>query len=123
MMWKVDPNVDAARRLPQWGDFHRTCGEKGLCFDHIERDGRRGYKCVAFRLEKTNNGGWMGIGVSEGSGKLVLDALGDAFAKSGYDIPEAAAMLAVGLQEAAPEAVADDDFDSLIDPDSFEDLL
>jgi hypothetical protein len=135
MMWKVDENVASARRLPNWPRFHRACGERGLFFDNIERRDRRDtYKCVAFTIEKRANGYPHQVFLAEGSGKSVLDALGDAFAKAEYDIPEAAALLAAGLQgphldyagEPLPEGEFRDppesDFDALME-DEFEELL
>lgn len=148
MMWKCDENLVAARRLPKWNRFHRACGEQNLFFDNVERRDRRDtYKCVAFTVERRETGKFIGaprsVFIAEGTGKTVLEALGAAFAKAGYDIPEAAALLAAGLQDpngAAPEDTASagqpevkqnppareasdpDDFDALMDSD-FEELL
>lgn len=127
MMWKLDLNVDAARKLPKWSRFHRACGERGLFFDNIERRDRRDtYKCVAFTI-KTRGAGEKFAGhpvqvfLAEGVGKTVLDALGDALGKAEYDIPEAEALLAAGLEETQPTAEPDD-FDALME-DEFEGLL
>jgi hypothetical protein len=109
MIWKIDPAVEAASKLPHWARFHRLCGAAGLCFDHISRSGRE-YRCVAFRPEKNKFGGWVAYEVSQGAGKSVLDCLCDALAKAeGYDIPEAAALLAAGLTDAQT-----DEFEELL---------
>jgi hypothetical protein len=121
MMWKVDEELQAAYKLPKWGRFHRACGEKKLFFDNIERrDKRDTYKCIAFTTMPSKCGGWMSVFVAQGVGKTVLDALGDALAKSEYDIPEAAALIAAGLEETQTTA-APDDFDTLME-DEFEGL-
>jgi len=120
MIWKRDPEVEAAEKLPDWQRFHRCCGEQKVFFDRIEKQGR-GYKCDAFTTEPTRAGGWRAVHLATGTGKSVLQALADAYAGSGKEIPEAAALLVRGL---GAGGVTMDDFDALISAaDDFDDLL
>lgn len=97
MFWRPDPQVDAARRLPEWGAFHQICGRMGLCFDHIERESRRGlYVCDAMRVERLSGGGYQLRLLHQGRGD-VLSALGAAYAGSGIVVPGATELLERGL--------------------------
>lgn len=146
MQWKADPNVDAARRLPHWRRFHELCSHKKLFFDNPVQDGRGGaYSIVAFTTEKTPQGGWSAYEAGKGTGKSVVEALQSAFKATGYDIPEAAGLLSIGLEAERDYAgekmapghlrdhpasyVAEDEFDTLAAPvpaeeiDEFSELL
>lgn len=133
MFWRVDPELAAAEKLPDWPRFHRACGEQRLFFDRIERDGKRGpYQCVAFTTEPTSCGGWRALHKATGKGATVLDALAAALAGSGHAIPEAEALLLRGLNGDPEEIIAlstpltapeeTDDFDALLS-DDFDALL
>ncbi len=117
MMWKSDPEIEAIRKVPAWGKFHRECGKVMLYYDHIERVGgkRSDYAAVAFtlggkeRLTPTK--------VAEGRGKTVAAALNDAFLgaqQQGFSAPEAQPWMDLLLAPvaaapaAAPEPVADE---------------
>lgn len=143
MQWRADQNVDAARRLPHWRRFHELCGEHKLHFDNPVQNGRGGaYSVVAFTTEKTRQGGWEAFEVATGKGATVVDAITDAFRQAKRDIPEAAALLSLGLEterdyageemepgklrdHPASYVAADDDFDTLLDApvDDFSELL
>lgn len=59
VLWKVDPLVEEARRVPAWRHFHRACGKRDLFFDHVERKGKtRVYGAVAFTLGKVRDQWW-----------------------------------------------------------------
>ena len=96
ILWKVDPNMDAARKLKDWARFHRVCGQSGVYFDSIERQGRM-YHCVAFSLRKVDQDLFNAIKLCEGTGRTILDALSDALSKCGRSIPEAEHMISLGL--------------------------
>jgi hypothetical protein len=116
MMWKLDENVTAARRLPGWREFHRRCGEHNLFFDHIERDGKRGpYKATAFAVERRGNL-FVNVHLADGAGKTVLEALADAYCKALLPVAEAELKL---LINGPPEA---ESFDDLLGGDAVVDL-
>jgi hypothetical protein len=109
-MWKIEPDVLAARKLPGWATFHRVCGQRRFYFDHPVREGRRGaWKYDCFTLVNL-----VPVLLSQGSGKTVLEALADAHERSGRATDETRAALA---------ALAGDDFDGLLEPDDFEGLI
>src|SRR5215217_7492078 len=86
LMWKVDAGVEQARKLPDWGTFHRVCGRQMLFFDHIERDGKRGpYTATAFTL-RGREGNRVTTHLADGTGATVLDALFAAFRASGVAV-------------------------------------
>lgn len=124
MMWRVEPDVEAARQLPGWGAFHRACGRLALYFDHPQREGgRRGtWAYDAFTVVDRAP-----IRLSVGRGKTVLEALADAHERSGRATDETrAALAAIG---ASAETIEDDDFAALLggaetdEPDDFEGML
>jgi len=96
LLWKIDPLVEAARKLPEWKEFHRLCGRATLCFDHIERAGRGAFGCTAFTTEKRGEN-WVFVHRADGRGNTVIAALTDAYEKSGIMVPGAPEMLARGL--------------------------
>ncbi len=101
MMWKQDEQVEAARKLPGWRDFHRRCGEHNLFFDHIERDGKRGpYKATAFTLERRRHG-FVSIHIADGVGKRPIDALADAYCKAASPVADAELSKLLGTTEDA----------------------
>lgn len=109
LLWRPDPNVDAARKLKDWARFHRVCGQHGVCFDHIERGKDRLYHCDAFTPQKVRPDLYHMIHLSHGTGRTVVAALADAFGKCGRSIPEAAEMIAAGLT-----GVSVDEFEDLL---------
>lgn len=128
MFWRSDPLVEAARKLPEWVEFHRICGRHSLCFDHIERENRRGYKADAMRM-LNRGGGWYFQLLGTGRGAGVLDALREAYEAAGVDVPGAREMLARGLagrprdEVGAPTATAADPAPTVISEDPFEELF
>lgn len=118
LFWRPDAQVEAARKLPDWAEFHRVCGRSSLAFDHIERSGRV-YRCNAFEAQK-NGGNWSFIDRGIGEGRTVVDALAAAYRASGIDVPGAEVLLVRGLS-GKPVAV-EDDFEALLG-DDFEGLL
>ena len=122
MMWRNDPEVEAARKMPGWGKFHRECGKEFLYFDHIERHGgKRGeYLAVAFTLVGRDRR--TPEKVAEGRAKTVLGAVEAAFRAAGRHIPAAEPWLAL-LTNPVAAATPDPEqepADALLD---FEDLL
>ncbi|PAL23565.1 hypothetical protein [Sphingopyxis sp. GW247-27LB] len=73
-MWKSDPQIEAARKVQGWSDFHASCGQQGLYFDDIEREGR-GYRCMAFTLRRSGPDNYQRIVVARGQGRGVIDAV------------------------------------------------
>lgn len=120
MFWRPDPAVDAACKLPDWAAFHTACGRSGLCFDHVERDGKRG-AYVADALQIVRQGGGYGLKLlATGRAADVVGALRCAYDACGIVAPEAGEMLARGLagvRGAAPAAVA------ALTADPFEELF
>lgn len=118
-MWKLDPNVTAARKLPGWGAFHAFCGTIRLYFDHIEKEARQ-YACDAFTLD-----GRVPVHLAKGRGKTVIDALRDAHDRSGRATAETRRLLDVieGVPDDDDSFDSFDSFDSLIDEDDLESLL
>lgn len=116
MQWRSDPDVEAARKLPGWGAFHRVCAQHGFYFDHCERTGgRRG----EFEVQCYTLVGRRPQGLSVGRGKQVLDAYKDAHDRCGRATPETEAALWLLIDGPAP---VEDEFASLLG-DDFEDLL
>lgn len=126
MLWTPDRNYEEARKLPEWGAFHRLCGKHGLCFDFPEREGR-GYRMVAFTPEKTAAGGWRSVPLATGRGGTILAAMGQAYELCGRTVPGAAEMLARGLagpEKSEPPGEIDTLFgEPAAAADAFEDLL
>lgn len=129
--WRPDQVVADARKLPEWAQFHRTCGEQNVFFDHIERVGGRlssTYRAVAFSVHRDGEN-WRFRQLSEGRGAGVVAALESALNDCGVNIPLAAAMIARGLRGASAPAAEDDDFETLLarpapaEIDEFEELL
>lgn len=122
--WRPDANVDAARKLPEWVEFHRVCGRQSLCFDHIERTGKHSgpYRCHAFRTQR-NGENWVFVDLGHGEGRTVVDALAAAYRQSGVTVNGAEEMLTRGLSgkpvvaaaatEVIGDPLADDAFDEL----------
>jgi hypothetical protein len=116
MMWRPDENVVAARKLPGWVEFHRTCGRAGLFFDNPTRDGRRGkYTVTAFGVRPVRTG-FQHVHFADGQGTTVVEALEAAYRAAGQLVADAEMDLLMGR--------AADDFSALIGGDSdFEDLI
>jgi hypothetical protein len=121
MQWRSDPQIDASRKLPGWGAFHRICGEQteSFAFDHPAREGRTWtYDCFTTIRRRDF---YEIVRLSVGRGKTLLDALQDAHDRCGRATPETTAALAL-LIDGPP--VADDDFEALLgEPDELEELL
>lgn len=81
-LWRIDPEIDSLRKLPFWVEFHREAGKRGLCVDRPTKVGK-GCQCVAFTPQKNDHGGWVAYELSRGEGKTPLDAMEDAYRKSG----------------------------------------
>lgn len=98
VLWRSDPLVDAARKLPTWALFHRVCGKANLFFDNIEREGRRGqFSAHAFTLVGPKK---QTMHAATGKGKTPIEALVAAYRASGQAIPEAEPLLAQMLDPA-----------------------
>lgn len=116
LLWKIDPEIDALRKLPFWVDFHRESGKRGLCVDRPIKVGGK-CQCVAYTTQKNDHGGWVAFHLADGVGKTPLAAMEDAYRKSG----RADAVLdelweKVCGRWVAPVAVVEvDEFDSLFD--------
>lgn len=116
MLWRLDAQVEAARKLPEWKQFHRLCGEHGLYFDHIEKKGRS-YTATAYTVKKRRHDLYDYIPLGSAEGKTPVQAIAAALEASGRNIPGAAAMLSRGLNGIEET----EDFDDLLD--DFEELL
>ncbi len=88
VLWANDANVEAARKLPGWREFHRACGEIRLFFDHPQKKGRN-YLIAVF-----TGSGYETRRLCEGVGKTVIEALGDAYQNAHYRVPVAEECLA-----------------------------
>lgn len=88
MQWRDSPDVEAARKLPGWVEFHKVCGAQRLFFDHIEKTGRA-FICTAFTGSGTET-----RKTAEGSGKTVIEALEAAYRAARMPIDAADVALA-----------------------------
>ncbi|MBH0113238.1 hypothetical protein I5E68_09800 [Novosphingobium sp. YJ-S2-02] len=130
MLWRIDPRVEEARRLPEWARFHRLCGEAGLYFDHIERAGRT-YRASAFTLNRRGPGRYSPVLLGQGEARDPVSAIEAAYRASGRAVGGAGEMLArrLGGTGVATRATSgrepddDDDFEDLLDDNDFEGLL
>ena len=105
MMWSVDPDVEAARKLPEWRLFHKACGKVGLFFDMPYRERKRGpFNAVAFTVKRNTAGGCNSFELARASGKTVLETIKSAYDKSGRTSPEADQILEAMLNPAAVPA-------------------
>lgn len=116
MMWRPDANIDAARKLPGWRDFHRVCGRVGLYFDRMQKAGR-GYTCDAFTAHRRRDH-YVTEKLATGRGVSVVASVEAAYRASGRQTPETGAALDVLLGR-------DDDFDTLlvVSDNDFEEML
>lgn len=109
--WRLDQQIEAARKHAGWATFHRECGAQGLFFDDIEKQGR-GYSAISFRVE-TRGEYYATFRVSKGTGRSPIDAVLGAFTAAvdaGFAVdPTLGALLTV--VQVAPEQ----DWDALID--------
>jgi len=113
MQFSICPELEAARKLPAWAAFHRACGRQRLFFDLPVRERKRGpFTAVAFTAKPSS----ASYELARGTGKTVIDAVADGFAKAGIAVPEAEPLLA------QMRGVAADDFDDLM-VDDFEEFL
>lgn len=114
MFWRPDAVVEAARKLPEWGAFHAECGRSGLCFDHIERDGKRG-TYVADAMQILRQGGGYALKLlATGRGTDPVSAMVVAYEQSGIVVPTAGEMLARGLGGAGRPVATGDPFEELL---------
>ena len=91
VLWRSDPQVEAARQHNGWPQFHRAAGQIGLYFDHVERDGRRGqYLATAFTLVDR-----VSVKLADGRGATPITAVAEAYRLSGRGSPDADQWLAV----------------------------
>jgi len=88
MLWKIDPKVEAARKLPGWGPFHYACQQERFYFDHCEKQGRE-YKVLCYSVDAH----WHIVPLVEGRGSAVLDAYRDAHERCGRATTETTAAL------------------------------
>lgn len=94
MMWKVDPDIEAARKLPGWMEFHRQCGKVGLYFDIPSRSGNRGpFTVVAFTLKRNGVDGYNSYEIARASGRHLIQTMQQAHDQSGRATDETAALL------------------------------
>lgn len=131
VMWRVDPLVVAARKLPGWIEFHRACATVKLYFDNIERvAGKRGeFRAVAFTIERKRDHAVSYL-VAEGRGRTPIDALEAAYRAAGEKgfsptgADEWLRLILNPVAAAAPQAVTE--FDDLLggdEPEDVDDLL
>jgi len=120
MMWRQDENLEAARKMAGWSDFHRECGYHKLGFDHIEREGgKRGpYLCSAFTWTKDARGNYAHPLVAQGRGTTVIAALTAAYlaaveVNEAYGSTAAVSWLNILNNPRPPEPLADDVEDML----------
>lgn len=113
MLWKQEPEIEAARKLPGWVEFHRACGRLGFFFDHPERVGGRRSDWVidCFTAVKNRRGLYENVGLSQGRGRTVVDALRAAHDACDRRTTETAALLAriggAGVEEIVSEILED----------------
>jgi hypothetical protein len=131
MTWRLDPEVEAARRLPGWAEFHRACGAAGVFYDHIERESGKRSDYVATAFGVTPRGSvYVSHLIAKGRGKTPLEAVLSAASQVSIDMP--------GSEEAAKRMLGQpanddvDDFAEFVTPpapvddnqvDDFEELL
>lgn len=87
MMWSLDPNVEAARKLDGWREFHRACGDDWLYFDHVVRETKRSGPYFADAYTLTGNPRRTISHLHKGQGKTVVEAIADAYRNSGIKVP------------------------------------
>jgi hypothetical protein len=130
--YHVDKDIEAARRARGWIEFHRACGQQGLFFDDIEKEGRGRYSAISIRVEKHVTAAGSELYhrylVSRGAGKGAIDAVLSAFhaaVAAGFPVDPAHANLFDAPAATPPVG----EFDDLIGgssastSDEFEDLL
>lgn len=106
MMWRIDPELTAARQRREWVEFHRECGRKWLYFDNIERVSKRGqFEATAFTVDYPPGAARP---LATGRGKSVIDALMAAYDQAGIAVPDAEPHAALLRGEGAPVATFDD---------------
>lgn len=113
MLWKPDPDAEAARKHPDWKQFHREAGKLGVFFDHIRRESRTKFGCVAFTTRPSDAGGWNSFHLADGTGRTVMESLDDAWRKCGV-----ASVVVDGLADRLCGRVVEaeaEDFESLFD--------
>lgn len=109
---RMDDRVQKARQHRGWRDFHRQCGEAGLFFDHIEKQGR-GYHAVAFRVERRGEF-FASFVLARGSGREPIDAVLSAFHEAVKVHPRAKPELADLLSDGSSVSIIPDDLDALL---------
>lgn len=108
MMWKSEPQIEAARKLPAWAPFHRLCGRSTLFFDHIEKRGR-GYSATAFTTRRSGEY-FVSEKLADGTGATVIAALEAAYRAAGRVVPGADEL----LDAMAGRDVSVDDFSEFL---------
>lgn len=103
--WKMDTEVEAARTLPGWREFHRACAKGQLFFDHIEKQGRL-YVAVAV------HGSGIAYKVAEERAKTPVEALEAAYRAGGVRVPDAEPWLAMIVR--GPQPADDIDLEDLL---------
>lgn len=126
MLWSVDPEIEAARLLPDWKEFHKLCGQSSLYWDLPNRENKkRGpFTVIAFTLKKRMSGGYHSYELARATDKSLIGALRIAYAAAKRPSEITKAMLDRGLMgpgKSEPEAVAD--FAAELGGDDYEDLL
>lgn len=104
IMWRPDPAIDAARKLPDWARFHRVCGQHDVVFDEFERVGRV-YRCAGYIRDGRHH-----TETARHEGTSVVDALINTFHAMQLAIPEAQRMLDHGLRGVPKTTEYDDLF-------------
>lgn len=108
---RMDDRVQKVRQHRGWREFHRQCGEHGLYFDAIEKQGR-GYQALTFRVQSVGDF-YHSYVVSRGSGREPIDAVLSAFHEAvtrGHKVdPRLVDLLATDVVTRIP-----DDLDALL---------
>ena len=109
--WKMNDEVEAARKMAGWREFHKACAKSLLFFDHIERVGRDFIAVAVIGSGPAHK-------AAEEKGKTPVLALAAAYRACGRRVPDADPLLDLLLN---PEL----DIDSLLggDEPDLEDIL
>lgn len=106
MLWRVNPDVEAARKHDAWRDFHRVCGRENLFFDLPSDAPKKSFTVTAFTTHRHRAGGVWTEKLAEGRAKTVFLALEAAYEGCGRRVPAAEPL----LDQMLGRGVEEDDF-------------